>query len=224
VPHRPLLLGHRGTGVSGAVPENTVAAFDLALKNGCDGFEFDVRLTGCGRAVVCHDAKVKGVVVAQAECGQLAHLPVLDEVLQRYANRAFLNIELKVPGIESMIVIALREHGVQSNYVVSSFLPDVLTELRVRSSDIVLGFICDGKKGLSRWRELPVKYVIPQQSLVSRELVREIHGEGRMVFSWTVNDASSMRRLHEWGVDGIISDNTELLVSTFDECKGSRPS
>ena len=42
-----------------AVPENTFASFDLALEHGCDGFEFDVRLTGCGRAVVCHDPKVE---------------------------------------------------------------------------------------------------------------------------------------------------------------------
>ena len=65
----PLLLGHRGSRVSAGIPENTFASFDLALKHGCDGFEFDVRLTACGTAVVCHDPKVGGITVARAKPG-----------------------------------------------------------------------------------------------------------------------------------------------------------
>ena len=48
----PLLLGHRGARVGKSIPENTLASFDLALASGCDGFEFDVRLTADGQAVV----------------------------------------------------------------------------------------------------------------------------------------------------------------------------
>ena len=51
---RPLLLGHRGA--SKYAPENSLAAFDLALKHGCDGFEFDVRYSSDGHTVLCHDA------------------------------------------------------------------------------------------------------------------------------------------------------------------------
>ena len=54
-PALPLLLGHRGACASKSVPENTPASFDLALTHGCDGFEFDVRLTADKQAVVCHD-------------------------------------------------------------------------------------------------------------------------------------------------------------------------
>ena len=50
---RPLLLGHRGA--RRVAPENTFFAFDKALRAGCDGFEFDVRLSSDGRGVVCHD-------------------------------------------------------------------------------------------------------------------------------------------------------------------------
>jgi glycerophosphoryl diester phosphodiesterase len=67
--HRPLLLGHRGLRVPQAPPENTFAAFDLALQHGCDGFEFDVRLTGDGRAVICHDPWAQGIVIAEASVG-----------------------------------------------------------------------------------------------------------------------------------------------------------
>ncbi len=61
---RPLLLGHRGA--RRAAPENTLEAFDLALAHGCDGFEFDVRMTRDGRCVICHDPRLRGREIAHA--------------------------------------------------------------------------------------------------------------------------------------------------------------
>jgi glycerophosphoryl diester phosphodiesterase len=215
MPGPPLLLGHRGTRVSDAVGENTLAAFDLALQLGCDGFEFDVRRTACGSAVICHDEKVGGISVAKAACGQLEALPRLEDVLSRYAPRAFLDIELKVTGLESQVLVALREHPPERGYVVSSFLPDVLVELRTRSAEVSLGFICDQKKVLNRWRDLPVEYVIPKHTLISSQLVQAVHSASKTLLTWTVNDEKIMRRLADWGVDGIISDDPQQLVRTF---------
>jgi glycerophosphoryl diester phosphodiesterase len=212
---RPLLLGHRGARATKSVPENTHASFDLALQHGCDGFEFDVRLTGCGSAVICHDPETGGVTIAEAPCEQIEHLPELSGVLKKYASRAFLDIELKVAGLESQILMALQEHPPQRGYFVSSFLPDVVTELRIRSADILLGFICDRRKHLDHWRELPVQYIVPEHSLITLDLVNEVHEAGKQIFTWTVNDAGAMDRLAGWGVDGIISDNTELVVRTL---------
>src|SRR5262245_160605 len=103
----PLLLGHRGA--LRYAPENTLAAFDLALEHGCDGFEFDVRLTLDGRAVVCHDPAVHGYSVAGTRFPTLLEastgaIPTLPEVWERYRSKAFLNIELKVAGIEHQLV------------------------------------------------------------------------------------------------------------------------
>jgi len=213
--HRPLLLGHRGARASASVAENTVASFDLALQHGCDGFEFDVRSTGSGRALICHDPEIQGVTVAQAQSHQLRELPVLQDILARYSKRAFLDIELKVPGLDSQLLLALREHPPERGYVVSSFLPEVLTDLRLRSGEITLGLICDRRKQLERWRELPVEYVIPHCSLITHDLVKELQAAEKTLIAWTVNDQPSMLRLAEWGVNGIISDDTELLVRAF---------
>lgn len=210
-----LLLGHRGARATASVAENTLASFDLALRHGCDGFEFDVRMKNCGRAVICHDPVVDGITVSTAACQELTHLPELRGVLARYAERAFLNIELKVPGLESFVLVVLKEHVPQHGYVVSSFLPDVLSELRARSESVVLGIICDKTDQLAQWKELPVQYVIPHYSLITRDLVNEVHGAGKSLLTWTVNDKDSMHQLRDWGVDGIISDDTELLVRTL---------
>lgn len=217
----PLLLGHRGARVSASVQENTPASFDLALEHGCDGFEFDVRLTGCGRSVVCHDPKVDGVVVAQASASQLLNLPRLEDVLQRYSQRAFLDIELKVAGLESKLLNSLREYRVEDDYVVSSFLADVVMQLKARSAKVQAGIICDKPGQLACWREITVDYVIPHHSLVTRKLVEDVHRAGAKLLTWTVNDQKAMRRFADWGVDGIISDETELLVQTFREPKKS---
>jgi glycerophosphoryl diester phosphodiesterase len=187
----------------------------LALQHGCHGFEFDVRLTGCGRALISHEPKIKGITVSKATATQLLDFPVLQDVLARFAESAFLDIELKVPGLGSQVLLALREHPPQRGYVVSSFLPDVLIELSIRSESIPLGMICEDQKQLRRWRDLPLQYVIPEFSLITQELVQQVHDAGRMLLAWTVNDKPTMLRLADWGVDGIISDKTELLVKTL---------
>ena len=222
MPNLPLLLGHRGARASKAVPENTLASFDLALRHGCDGFEFDVRLTGAGRAVVTHDAKVGRITVSRATRRQLVHLPSLDDVLHRYTHRAFLNIELKVKGLETIVLAALREHQPEREFVVSSFIPDVIMELKARSAVVQVGIICEKKSQLAQWNKLPVEYVMAHESVIDEKLVQEIRAAGRRIFAWTVNDKSSMVRLAGWGIDGIISDDTQLLVRTVRPSKVER--
>lgn len=211
----PLLLGHRGARASTGIPENTPASFDLALEHGCDGFEFDARLTACGTAVICHDPKVGKITIAHARIKQLPQLPTLADVIQRYGQCAFLNIELKVKGLESKVLTSLGQHPPQRGYVVSSFIPDVVMDLEARSSSVSIGLICETRAQLERWRELPVDYVIPHESLVDQSLVRGIQQAGRRILVWTVNHQDAMLRLADWGVDGIISDDTELLVTTL---------
>jgi glycerophosphoryl diester phosphodiesterase len=211
----PLLLGHRGARASSGIPENTFASFDLALEHGCDGFEFDVRLTVCGSAVVCHDPKVGKITIARARVKQLPQLPTLPDVIQRYGQHAFLNMELKVKDLESKVLTGLGQYPPRRGYVVSSLIPDVVMDLEARSSSASIGIICETPAQLARWRALPVDYVIPHQSLVNWSLVQEIQHAGLRIFVWTVNDKEAMLRLADWGVDGIISDDTELLVRTL---------
>jgi len=211
----PLLLGHRGSRCSRSVPENTLTAFDLALDHGCDGFEFDVRLTRDSVAVVCHDAKLKRVSISRTAAAHLQELPTLHTVLERYGTHAFLDIELKVPGIETQLLRLLARSTPQKGFVVSSFLPRVLLELRRLGPTVPLALICQNRTQLRRWRELPVKFVVAQQTLVSRRLIKEVHDTGKKLLVWTVNGPVAMRRFAEWGADGLITDRTDLLAKTF---------
>jgi glycerophosphoryl diester phosphodiesterase len=211
---RPLLLGHRGARAFRHIPENTLASFELCLEHGCDGFEFDVRMSGDGRAVICHDASVGGMEIATTAATGL-RLPTLEDVLRQTADRAFLDIELKVAGVETQTLASLDAHPPQKGYVVSSFLPDVLTSIHNLDPAIPLGFLCETADQLREWRQTPAQWVIPQFGLVEGKLVEHVHAAGKKIMVWTVNRAERMREFATWNVDAIISDETELLVRSL---------
>jgi glycerophosphoryl diester phosphodiesterase len=212
---RPLLLGHRGARSVRILKENSLASFDRALADGCDGFEFDVRITRDGQAVIWHDPKFKGIDVAAVDAREVPELVSLEEVLARYGKSAYLDIELKVPGLEKITINLLRRIPPSRGFLLSSFLPEVLRAFRGENSKIPLGLICESKSELNGWSQLPIHYVIPNQSLLTHDLVTELKSAGMKSLVWTVNDPAYMRRFRDWKVDGIISDDTSLLCRTL---------
>ena len=231
---RPLLLGHRGARLP-QVPENTIAAFDLALRAGCDGFEFDVRRSKDGQLVVVHDARLCGLEVAGSAYAELQQrwqervvpkrpltqrrslnheqlaLPCLQDMLQRYGGRAFLDIELKVGGVEDAVLQALVDQPAR-RFMIASFLPEVILAVAEKDVQVPLGLICENARQLAQWPKLPVSFVIPHYKLASRELIDHLHGADKRVIVWTVNQKEDVRRFVGWGVDGVVSDDPEMLV------------
>ncbi|MGA2424642.1 MAG: glycerophosphodiester phosphodiesterase [Terriglobales bacterium] len=211
---KPLLLGHRGARACRQIPENSLASFELCLQHGCDGFEFDVRRSADGQAVICHDATIGGFEIANTLAKSLP-LSTLDNVLEHFAGRAFLDVELKVAGLAVQTLAKLRQHPPQKGYVVSSFLPEVLATIHDLDPAIPLGFLCETRRQLRGWRQTPAQWVIPRFDLADRELVEPIHAAGKRTMVWTVNRAERMHEFAEWSVDAIISDDTELLVQSL---------
>jgi glycerophosphoryl diester phosphodiesterase len=226
--NRPLLLGHRGArplrrlGLRqrGVPAENTLTAFDYCMGHGCDGFELDVRYTRDRRHVLCHDPRHDGKEVADKDYHGLErrhgyNLPCLHEVLERFAATAYLDIELKVPGEEEAVVLAIHAHPPRRGFLVSSFLPGVLRRLHEIHAALPLGYICKHAEEAELWTQLPVRTFIPHYSLVTERLVREVHMRSMQLFTWTVNDREGLLRMAQWGVDGLISDDPKLLTETF---------
>ena len=219
MPSHLLLLGHRGA--RRYAPENTISAFDLALAHGADGFEFDVRCTRDRHTILCHDPKLNDLVVRrhslknlQANCKSEEDTPPgLDEVLDRYRDN-FLNIEVKVRGIEALVLQAIRRARPRQ-FFISSFLPSVVRRLHALDRSLPLGALAQTRWQLRRWRTLPVGYVVPNYRLLTQPLVDGIHAADKKVVTWTVNDPRQMLRAARLGVDAIISDDTKLLAATL---------
>src|SRR5690242_4024119 len=218
--NRPLLLGHRGARVVRSIPENTIPSFERALADGCDGFEFDVRLTADREAVVCHDPRLGKIEIAQASGAQLQELPRLDDVLRRFHERAFLDIELKVGGLEQFTISLLQKYPPACGVVVSSFLPEVLRIVRAQDASVPLGLICETVEEFRMWRSLQVEYVIPHYRLLNAERMTELRSAGKKILVWTVNNPNDMARCRDLGVDGIISDEPALLSRTISPNRG----
>ena len=225
---RPLLLGHRGA--RKYAPENTLPAFQLALGHGCDGFEFDVRLTSDGDAVICHDPKYEGLVVERTTRDALAGrwpaeagLCSLEDVIEQFHQKAFLNIELKVEGVEDYLLDLLKKRPVEKGCILSSFLPSVVEDLASKGVTVPLGIICDSQHQLDRWPELPINAVMAHRGLLSRRLIEQVHASGKQLFVWTVNNVNEMKAFAEAGVDGLISDDTLLLATTLGAANAATP-
>jgi glycerophosphoryl diester phosphodiesterase len=238
-PEAPLLIGHRGA--RRYAPENTITAFDLALTHGCDGIEFDVRVTADGRAIVCHDPRISRLDVASSNYEKLAllrrvtatpvlhaahdgagtavqmatALPCVEDVIERYAPHAYLYIELKVPGLEDAVLAALAAHPPQRGYVIASFLPEVIRDVHAKNASATLGLIADNARDLALWKELPVQVVMPHYPLLSQDLVDTLHFARKQVMVWTVNSERQMHAMAHLGVDGIVSDDTQRLCRTL---------
>jgi glycerophosphoryl diester phosphodiesterase len=214
MPSRPLLLGHRGA--RRHAPENTLAAFELALQHGCDGFELDVRCTAANELVCFHDPaagelRVDNTTLAELISAANTEVPNIATVLEKFGHRAYINIELKVAGVERELVSLLKKYPAAKGLLISSFLPEAVESMHSIFPEADLGYICDRRNPLELWRSLPITHVVLHHSLLEKTLFEEIRRAGKKIYVWTLNSELEIRRFAEMGVDAIISDDTHLL-------------
>jgi glycerophosphoryl diester phosphodiesterase len=166
-----------------------------------------------------HDPNLRDVVIADFTAERLFALqnsiPQMWQVFERYVSSAYLNVELKVVGLEERVVELLEVYPPKRGYMVSSFLPESIRAMHSKGPDVPVGYICRRKDLLPQWRNLPITHVIPHYTLITPALLAELHDAGMKVFAWTVNEREDMLRMAELGVDGIISDDTRLLCDVL---------
>ena len=227
---RPLVFAHRGGSKIG--PENTLAAFDRGLSAGADGLELDVRLSRDGIVVVHHDVtldrttRAKGLLKART-AADLATLdvPRLSDVLARYPKTGII-IELKEPRPElaGAVVNDVRQAGAIDRVCLGSFSLTALRAARAIAPDVATsGARFEVRMALYRsWIHLspgrvPYRaFQVPETSgstrVVSPRFVKLAHQADIAVQVWTVDEPADIRRLLEWGVDGIISDRPDVAA------------
>lgn len=168
-----LILGHRGTGVTmrntnaqedarrkagASGPENTLKAFELALRGGADGIEFDVIRTADGDLAVIHDNKLRHHVrgaqgfvadhtmdqLRRMDAGDGEPIPSLRDVFALAAqfNFPLLNIELAGPDSYGPAYRQARQSGYPLDRIVfSSFDHAQLARLRALDPAIKIGLL-----------------------------------------------------------------------------------
>jgi glycerophosphoryl diester phosphodiesterase len=244
VTNRPLVFAHRGA--KRVAPENTLPAFEAAIRLGADGIELDVQYSSDGKLVIFHDLNLEktsdgtGRVTAHTleelrkfDAGSHfspefagTQIPTLDEVLGLAKGRLLVNIELKSLDITGAklgvdVVAAVRAHKMTDEVVISSFNPFALRSSKQAGPEVEHGLLLDlESSGWTRWG-LVLRYslaqgVHPETTMVDAAYVAAAHGRKMPVRVWTVNDEADMRRLADLGVDAIISDTPDVALRVLE--------
>jgi len=227
------IVAHRGA--SGYAPENTIAAFDMAVRLQADYIELDVRMSKDGELVVMHDDTVErtttgsGYVQAYTlqEIKLLASrtadgyvvpqekVPTLKEVLTRYHGAVGLVIEVKTspfyPGLEDQLVEVLSRYRKPYRMMIQSFDAEAVRYIHARLPHIPVGVLIGEKQHPLTDEALDgiasfADYINYNHEILDRRIVDRIHDRHRKVMAWTIRQVKDMRRVKRLGVDGIITD------------------
>jgi glycerophosphoryl diester phosphodiesterase len=208
---RPIVVAHRGGALEAA--ENTVAAFERAIRLGYPGVEFDVRRSSDGIPVVVHDAEVAAGGVRRAVADLSAAesgLPSLDLVLALPFGDTVLMVEVK-PGAHDRVLgaevaRAIAASGRAGRAVIASFSPEVLSGAAVAAPLLARMGLLDDPDGAAAFRGLDLFAWGVDLALVTRGRVEGWRGSGLEVWTWTIKDPADFERAQAAGVDGYITD------------------
>lgn len=213
---RPAIFAHRG--VSQNVRENTIRAFELALKMGVDGVELDVWQTRDGHIVVHHDPQVDGISIETAKVSDLPNfVPTLSAALDICSSMR-VNIEIKSSAAnpsaafqlgEALIdLLRLRSEPIE-RWLVSSFNHDAVDRVKQSAPEIPTALLLWEPPWHSTIEHAVDRghlAVHPHESMVDAELVEAAKQNGLQVNPWTVNNLERANQLVAIGVDGLITD------------------
>ena len=242
---QPVIFAHRGA--SAWAPENTLAAFRLAIEHSAPAIELDVKLTADRQVVVLHDQTVDRttnghgdlrkftlVDLCKLDAGrafsaqyQGERIPTLAEVFEAVGEQVFINIELTnyasiCDTLPELVAGLVRKYTMHDRVMFSSFFPSNLLRIRCLLPKTPAGLLAlEGPAGrLGRGligRWITPAIIHPNFQDVDEQFMRRQKQFHRRVHVWTVNDPQEMRRLASLGVDGIFTDDPRLAMQTLNK-------
>jgi glycerophosphoryl diester phosphodiesterase len=220
-----VIIGHRGA--SQDAPENTLAAFALALEQKADGFELDVHMSADGVPVIIHDPNLERTTngrgrvsehtvqqLKQLDAGDGQRIPTLDDLFAAFGSTTLYNVEIKGSGwrdqgLERAVAAAIVRHDLASRVVVSSFsIWAARRARRLLPPETMVGYLHHVPIGL---RLVAPTFIgsqadHPVHSLVTPSYMQWATKRGLRVHTWTVDDPQEAQRLVNLGVHGIITN------------------
>ena len=133
--HRFIVIAHRGDHVE--VPENTLAAYENAIKNGVDFVEIDLRTTKDSALVIMHDATVDRMTNGKGKISDLTYaevrklkvidkrrdstktypVPSFEEVLQTCRNKIYIYLDFKDASVQQSYNM-IKRYGMEKQVIV----------------------------------------------------------------------------------------------------------
>jgi glycerophosphoryl diester phosphodiesterase len=244
-PGTPIAFAHRGGAFHPDVEgfENTLTAFRHAVGLGYRYLETDVHATRDGVLLAFHDTVLDRVTdqvgeiatasyaeVRRAKIGHNEHIPTLAELFDAFPDSRF-NIDIKSETAVRPLVDFLAAREGADRVLVGSWSLSRLREFRRLTGGLVptsaapaeIAFFFALPAGVAdRLTEHAVAALqIPHRrgplTVASARFVRRMHAAGKHVHVWTIDDADEMRELLDRGVDGLMTDRTDILKAVMTE-------
>ena len=198
------IIAHRGA--SADAPENTMQAFELAIEQGAEWIEFDVRSSQDGVLFIHHDATQGNVILSQLTFAAIRTLPgaesipTLVELLRGLKGRVKLDIELKEPGYEAQVVSMATHYFDYEDLLVTSFTDKVLAAVkeadpRVRTG-LLVGQSLNSQDPLQQLADL---YPVRRVRRIKADLVASHYLFGDVIVRWLLRRAGIPMAM--WTID-----------------------
>ena len=220
-----LKISHRGA--SAYEPENTMRAIKQALGYAVDMVEIDVRETKDEQIVVIHDETLerttngRGYVhqmtyseLSKLDAGKGERIPTLQEVIDLVKGRVGLIVELKDPGTTDKVAEILSKNNFVDQTLVTSFIHSAVKTIKELNPQLKTGVI---------FRSAPVKpsqlaldananALFPYYKDVTVRMIDDAHSNHLTVNIWTVDTREEIEHYVRMGVDGVVTNNPDLLT------------
>ena len=238
-------IAHRGA--SGHAPENTMAAFRRAVELGARFIETDLQITRDARVIAIHDFTLERTTSGKGQVHLLTldqiraldagswfgdsragsfsgeRVPTLEEILDfAKEHDVIFYLEIKSGpawGVEHAMVAALRDRNASARVVILSFDPSSLGSVHRLDPTMMTGFLCEHPSNdlVERTVRAGARQLVAGGDLITSEVVEQAHHAGLQVVAWTINEPDQMRRLIAAGVNGIITDYPDRLLTVLRE-------
>lgn len=227
------VIAHRGA--SGYAPENTRAAFDLAIEMGADAIETDLQVTADGVLVLIHDDRVDRTTdgtgpVADYTLAELQDLDAggwfdpafagqrvltLEAFFAEYAARIPFCLEIKDPLATAPFLEWMAGRSVPNDLQVTSFSWTAVLAVRQALPSVTIGFLSKVFDGdiMDRCVARGVTQICPPATLLDSGLVEEAHGLGLVVRAWGVGERLDADRVVDSGADGATVNWPDWLIA-----------
>lgn len=235
----PKVIGHRGA--KAYAPENTLASLHVAADLGIEWVEIDVKLTRDGTAVIFHDeelnrctnasglmAETDWETISELDAGSWfsesfmgERIPTLEQALDVILERKLgVNLEIKpCPGREKETAEIMLD--VASRIWPDDLPPPLVSSFSHVSLETALDMMPDWPRGLlmeehlKNWQEiadyLDAATINIDGRKAGRDEIEEYIDTRRPVLAYTINEPMLAQQLLRWGVDGVFSDNPDLI-------------
>lgn len=228
-----LFFGHRGLRYE--FPENTIKSYLAAVNEGFKALELDIRITKDRKLICSHNVDLERETLGIGFVDNMSiqdldnikagryfapekqtNIPLFEEVLQKLSEKVLLNIEIKSNSMFDLaatkeLVKILKTGKIKQQIIVSSFNPLVVRYIKLKTKNVPTGYIYEFARHFKGVFLARPDCLHPDAEFVDQKLIQFCKKRKIRINAWTVNNRYAKEWLMSKGVQGIITDNPQII-------------